>query len=53
LVVQAEGGFFKTKHIYLTSYKGLAFAAKSDELIPLPATAELILAEKIWIPDSF
>lgn len=53
LVVQAEGGFFKTKHIYLTSYKGLAFAAKSDELIPLPANTELILSEKIWIPDGF
>jgi hypothetical protein len=53
LVVQAEGGFFKTKHMYLTSYKGLAFAARSDELLPLPANTELILAEKIWIPDSF
>jgi hypothetical protein len=53
LVVQAEGGFFKTKHVYLTSYKGLAFYAKSDEVLPLPANTELVLAEKIWIPDSF
>ena len=53
LVVQAEGGFFQTKHLYLTSYKGLAFAAKSDEVLPLPASVELILADKIWIPDGF
>jgi hypothetical protein len=51
LVVQAEGGFFSAKHLYLTSYKGLAFYAKSDEVLPLPANAELILADKIWIPN--
>jgi hypothetical protein len=39
--------------MYLTSYKGLAFAAKSEEPLPLPPSTELILAEKIWIPDSF
>lgn len=50
LVVTAEGGFFKTKHQYLTSYKGLDFYCNSDELLPLPADAELIPAGKIWIP---
>lgn len=51
LVVTAEGGFFKTKYAYLTSYKGLDFYCQSDEVLPLPAGAELITAGKIWIPS--
>ena len=50
LVVMAEGGFFKTKYGYLTSYKGLDFYTLSEEMLPLPAGAELITAGKIWIP---
>ncbi|MGO9258251.1 MAG: hypothetical protein ACLQU1_18340 [Bryobacteraceae bacterium] len=37
LVVYAEGGVFRTNYQYLTSYKGLAFFARSSEAIPLPA----------------
>jgi hypothetical protein len=36
--------------VYLTSYKGLAFTAKSRDPIPLPSGAEVVEAEKIWIP---
>jgi hypothetical protein len=50
LVVTAEGGFFKTKYQYLTSYKGLDFYCNSDELLPIPVGTELIRAGKIWIP---
>jgi len=51
LVVTAEGGFFKTKYQYLTSYKGLDFYCMSEEPLPIPAEAELIPAGKIWIPS--
>jgi hypothetical protein len=50
LVVTAEGGFFKTKYQYLTSYKGLDFYCQSEELLPIPAGTELVPAGKIWIP---
>lgn len=50
LVVHATGGFFATNYQYLTSYKGLAFFAKSDYPIRLPAGTELVRARKIWIP---
>ena len=50
LVVYSEGGVISTNHQYLTSYKGLAFFTKADEPISLPSTAEVIVAEKIWIP---
>jgi hypothetical protein len=51
LVVTAEGGFFKTKYAYLTSYKGLDFYCSSDEALTLPPGTELITAGKIWIPS--
>ena len=50
LVIYKEGGIIQTKYEYLTSYKGFAFFTKSDEQISLPATAEVIVADKIWIP---
>ncbi|TWT86158.1 hypothetical protein Mal64_38980 [Pseudobythopirellula maris] len=52
LVVYAiQSGFLqKTKHQYLTSYKGLAFFAHSDEPIQLPREAEVVTADKIGIP---
>ncbi len=52
LVVVAEGGFFKHKYQYLTSYKGLIFFANSDEVIPLPAGVEIVSAGKIWVPNA-
>ncbi len=50
LVVTAEGGFFKVKYQYLTSYKGIAFFTKSDLPLELPVAAEVVKAGKIWIP---
>lgn len=50
LVIYAEGGMISTNHQYLTSYKGFAFFTKADEPIGLPKGAEVIVAEKIWIP---
>jgi hypothetical protein len=50
LVVAAQGGFFGTNYQYLTSYKGLAFFTKSATPLPLPKAAEVVVADKIWIP---
>jgi hypothetical protein len=50
LVVYAEGGMISTNYQYLVSYKGLAFYCKADEPIGLPRKAEVVVAEKIWIP---
>jgi hypothetical protein len=35
---------------YLTSYKGLAFHTRSADHLTLPETAEVVLADAIWIP---
>ena len=52
LVVHAEGGFLKTKHSYLTSYKGLALYTKGhEEPLPLPKMAEIVEADKISVPE--
>ncbi len=51
LVVYAKGGFFSTKHLYLVSYKGFAFFAKSPEPIPLPPGVEMVVAGKVWLPQ--
>jgi len=50
LVVVAEGGVFKKNYRYLMGYKGLAFYTKSDAPIALPAGAELVASNGIWIP---
>ena len=50
LVVYVQGGFFSARHQYLTSYKGLAFFAKSSEPLTLPEGTEVIVASKIWVP---
>ena len=50
LVVLSEGGFFKTTHQYLTSFKGLAFFTKSSEPLLLPADAVLVRAVTIQVP---
>jgi hypothetical protein len=50
VVVVPAGGFFRKDNQYLSSYKGLAFYAKSREPLNLPGDAEVVLAEKIWIP---
>lgn len=50
LVVTATSGLFRRKHLYLTSYKGLAFFTKSPLPLSLPSEVELVTANKIWIP---
>ena len=50
LVIYTQGGVISTNHQYLISYKGFAFYTKSDEPIDLPKNAEVIVADKIWIP---
>jgi hypothetical protein len=50
LVVQATSGFFAITHWYLTSYKGLAFYAKSSTPLELPVGVELVVAKSIWVP---
>jgi hypothetical protein len=50
LVVQATGGIFSTRYLYLTSYRGLAFFTKSATPLALPRQCEVVAAKKIWIP---
>jgi hypothetical protein len=50
LVVVAQGGLIKKNHQYLSSYKGLAFFCKTDRPLQLPGDAEVVMAQKIWIP---
>lgn len=51
LVIYNKGGFFTTKHQYLVSYKGFVFYTKTSEQIDFPRSAEVIIAESIWIPS--
>jgi hypothetical protein len=51
LIVIATGGIFKRHFRYLMGYKGLAFHTKSAEPLILPADAELIEADRLWMPD--
>jgi hypothetical protein len=46
----AEDGVFSKGFAYLMAYKGLIFFTKSKDPLLLPAGAELMEAEKIWIP---
>jgi len=50
LVVTSKSWLFGTKFNYLTSYKGLFFYTSSDQQLNLPGKAEIIAAEKIWVP---
>ena len=51
LVIYNKGGFFTTKHQYLTSYKGFAFYTKTANQIDLPKSVEVIIAESLWMPS--
>ena len=50
LVIYNKGGFFTTKHQYLTSYKGFAFYTKAANQIDLPKSVEVVIAESFWMP---
>jgi hypothetical protein len=51
LVISAPGGFLSGGHDYLTSYKGIAFFTNSPKPLNLPPGAEIVTAQKIWIPS--
>ena len=50
LIVYTQSGLFSTSHQYLMGYKGLVFYTKTREQIDLPKAAEIIVADKIWLP---
>ena len=50
LVVHSPSGFM-TKYKYLTSYKGLTFFTKSKDALLIPASVDMIIAKKIWVPQ--
>jgi hypothetical protein len=50
LVIHAQGGVFSKIHLYLVSYKGFVFQTKSATALTLPSDAEIVEAEKIWVP---
>ena len=49
LVVTSERGMSK-KLSYLMNYGGLFFYTTTKEPLRLPESAEIVIAEKIWIP---
>jgi hypothetical protein len=50
LIVVAQGGFLTKNFQYLVSYKGFAFFTKSANALALPSGAEVVSADRIWIP---
>ena len=51
LVVVSQGGMFKPKFQYLTSYRGLAFFTKSPSALVLPGRVDVITAKSMSVPD--
>ena len=51
LIVLAQAGLLSKHFEYLLAYKGFVFFTRSNEALPLPSDAEVVSAEKIWIPD--
>ncbi len=51
LIVRAEGGWRKKHYKYLTSYKGLIFFTKSPNELSFVSRAEVVFADKIWVPE--
>jgi hypothetical protein len=52
LVVMAPRKFFKITYRYIFGWRGLFFFTKSDTVLELPNTAELIYAKRIWLPSQ-
>jgi hypothetical protein len=50
LVIGAKGNFWNRNFKYLTNVKGFFFYTESPTALPL-GSAELVWAEKIWIPS--
>ncbi len=51
LIVRAEKGIFSKNYQYLAAYKGFVFFTKSSYELSFSSDMEMILAEKIWVPD--
>ncbi len=51
VVIATSKVFRKTSYKYITSYKGLAFFAKSSTPLDLGSNVELVHAKTIWIPS--
>ncbi|MEM1211054.1 MAG: hypothetical protein AAGI68_02040 [Planctomycetota bacterium] len=51
LVVHTYGGWLRKSHKYLTPYRGLAFYAKSEAELTLPAGCEVVESGKMWMPQ--
>jgi hypothetical protein len=52
LVVTATGWLFGTKYKYLFVYRGFFLYTESRTQLRLPSGAEIIGAEKIWVPSG-
>jgi len=50
IVITATGGIVRANYQYLTSYRGFVFYTKSRAPLALPHDAEIIAANKIWVP---
>lgn len=50
LVVVSKVGVLNKKHQYLLSHRGFVFSTKSESQIHLPAGAEVVTANKVWMP---
>ncbi len=50
LIVVAPGGVWRKHLRYLTGISGLMFFCQSPDPLPLPRSAVLVRAEKIWVP---
>ena len=51
LIVCWKGGIFRTKYRFATSYRGFVFSTETTNLLNLPDGAELVLANKMWLPE--
>ena len=50
IVITATGGIVRLNYQYLTTYRGFVFYTKSRAPLALPSDAEIIAANKIWVP---
>jgi hypothetical protein len=50
VVVHAITGKWRKQHVYLTSYQGLTFCAKSPQALELREDTLLVEAKKVFIP---
>ena len=50
IVIMATGGIVRVHYQYMTTYRGFVFYTKSRAPLALPGDAEIIAANKIWVP---